>query len=148
MLITPMHNRFAQGFVESDSSSETIDRFSSRVLDQDWLDRDLAAIHGRADAARAAALAGAVEEAARAVGGLARRLWHAVADNYRCWRTRERAAEELFALDDRALAELGLNRADIPFVVSCAEAQPARPPRDTAAPVAANRNDHRRRDAA
>jgi uncharacterized protein YjiS (DUF1127 family) len=142
-----MHNRFAQGFVESNSSDETIDPFSSRVLEQDWLDRDLAAVHRRADAARAAALAAAVENVASVVGGAARRLWHAVADAYRCWRSRERAAEELFALDDRALAELGLNRADIPFVVSCAEARPTRPPLPAAAPVAANRND-RRRDAA
>ena len=147
MPTTPKHNRFAQGFVESNSSGETIDAFSSRVLDQDWIDRDLAALHGRADAARAAALTAAVEDVARAIGSTARHLWHAVADAYRCWRSRERAADELFALDDRALAEFGLNRADIPFVVSCAEARPTRPPLPAAAPVAANRND-RRRDAA
>ena len=33
------------------------------------------------------------------------------------WRARERAFRELSALDDRALADIGLSRSDIPFVV-------------------------------
>ncbi len=44
-------------------------------------------------------------------GGLARR--------FNAWRERERAFAELNALDDRTLADLGLRRADIPFVVYC-----------------------------
>ena len=34
------------------------------------------------------------------------------------WRQRERACNELYALDDRALADIGISRADIPFVLS------------------------------
>ncbi len=45
------------------------------------------------------------------VGGLA--------DRFTAWRRRERAFAELSALDDRTLADLGLRRADIPFVVYC-----------------------------
>jgi len=44
-------------------------------------------------------------------GGLVRR--------FNTWRERERAFAELNALDDRTLADLGLRRADIPFVVYC-----------------------------
>ena len=34
------------------------------------------------------------------------------------WRARERAYRELSSLDDRSLADIGLARADIPFVLS------------------------------
>ena len=34
------------------------------------------------------------------------------------WRQRERAYNELYALDDRALADIGISRADIPCVLS------------------------------
>jgi uncharacterized protein YjiS (DUF1127 family) len=34
------------------------------------------------------------------------------------WRRRERAYAELTALDDRALADIGISRAEIPFVVA------------------------------
>lgn len=34
------------------------------------------------------------------------------------WRARERAYRELSALDDRSLADIGLARSDIPFVLS------------------------------
>jgi uncharacterized protein YjiS (DUF1127 family) len=33
------------------------------------------------------------------------------------WRARERAYRELSALDDRSLADIGLTRSDIPFVL-------------------------------
>ncbi len=33
------------------------------------------------------------------------------------WRARERAFRELSALDDRALADIGLSRSDIPYVL-------------------------------
>jgi uncharacterized protein YjiS (DUF1127 family) len=38
---------------------------------------------------------------------------------FTAWRERERAFAELSALDDRTLADLGLRRGDIPFVVYC-----------------------------
>ena len=34
------------------------------------------------------------------------------------WRQRQRAINELYALDDRALADIGISRAEIPFVLS------------------------------
>jgi len=34
------------------------------------------------------------------------------------WRRREQAYAELSALDDRALADIGISRAEIPFVVA------------------------------
>lgn len=42
-----------------------------------------------------------------------------LAARFNAWRERERAFAELSALDDRTLADLGLRRADIPFVVYC-----------------------------
>ena len=39
------------------------------------------------------------------------------------WRARERAFRELSSLDDRSLADIGLARADIPFVISQKPAQ-------------------------
>ncbi|HEX3500896.1 MAG TPA: DUF1127 domain-containing protein [Stellaceae bacterium] len=52
---------------------------------------------------------------------------------FTAWRERERAFAELNALDDRILADLGLRRGDIPYVVYCkaqqstATAAPATP---------------------
>jgi uncharacterized protein YjiS (DUF1127 family) len=43
----------------------------------------------------------------------------ALGDRFTAWRERERAFAELSALDDRTLADLGLRRSDIPFVVYC-----------------------------
>jgi uncharacterized protein YjiS (DUF1127 family) len=43
----------------------------------------------------------------------------AIADRFTAWRERERAFNELSALDDRTLADLGLRRGDIPYVVYC-----------------------------
>lgn len=34
----------------------------------------------------------------------------------RGWRERQRVLDELYALDDRTLADIGLSRGDIPFV--------------------------------
>jgi uncharacterized protein YjiS (DUF1127 family) len=42
-----------------------------------------------------------------------------IAARYTAWRERERAFAELSALDDRTLADLGLRRGDIPYVVYC-----------------------------
>ena len=43
----------------------------------------------------------------------------AVIGRFRLWREQQRAYAELTALDDHALADLGLRRSDIPFVVFC-----------------------------
>jgi uncharacterized protein YjiS (DUF1127 family) len=78
--------------------------------------------HAGLKAARAAALADALGDLA----GLVKRTWHAVAEAYRCWRSRERAARELYARDDRSLADLGINRADIPFILNSDRRTPRR----------------------
>jgi uncharacterized protein YjiS (DUF1127 family) len=39
-------------------------------------------------------------------------------ERYEAWRAWHRAADELFALDDRSLADIGLSRSDIPYIVS------------------------------
>lgn len=39
-------------------------------------------------------------------------------DAWAAWRRRQRAVNELYALDDRALADIGISRAEIPFVLS------------------------------
>lgn len=44
-------------------------------------------------------------------------IFGAIAQRFNDWRERERAFAELSALDDHTLADLGLRRADIPFVV-------------------------------
>ena len=60
----------------------------------------------------------------------------ALAARYGAWQQRQRAFAELSALDDRSLADIGISRAEIPYVLSHARAK-----RDekTAQPVA-NRN--------
>jgi uncharacterized protein YjiS (DUF1127 family) len=59
-----------------------------------------------------------------------------IANRFLAWRERERAFAELSALDDRTLADLGLRRGDIPFVVYC-QAQDRRPASGTS-PANAN----------
>jgi uncharacterized protein YjiS (DUF1127 family) len=44
-------------------------------------------------------------------------LFNSLAEKYRSWRRREQAFYELFSLDDRSLADLGISRSDIPYVV-------------------------------
>ena len=39
----------------------------------------------------------------------------------RDWRAREQAYAELMAMDDRALADIGIRRSDIPYVLANAE---------------------------
>jgi uncharacterized protein YjiS (DUF1127 family) len=39
------------------------------------------------------------------------------------WRARERAFRELSTLDDRSLADIGLSRSDIPFVLDSKPAE-------------------------
>jgi uncharacterized protein YjiS (DUF1127 family) len=98
MLTTPMHNRFAEGFIEYRSSGEALDPLSAKILDG----------HATDDAPVTA-----VPPLAWLQSGV-----RAVVAAYRAWRARERAAEELYALDDRALADLGLSRAEITFILA------------------------------
>ncbi len=53
------------------------------------------------------------------------------------WRARERAFRELSVLDDRALADIGLSRSDIPFVL---DRQPVERGASPLAAEAANSN--------
>jgi uncharacterized protein YjiS (DUF1127 family) len=45
-------------------------------------------------------------------------FFNVLAQKYRNWRRREQALQELFALDDRSLADLGISRSEIPYIVS------------------------------
>ncbi|HEV2676678.1 MAG TPA: DUF1127 domain-containing protein [Aliidongia sp.] len=37
---------------------------------------------------------------------------------FRVWQERQRVLNELYSMDDRSLADIGLRRADIPFAIS------------------------------
>jgi uncharacterized protein YjiS (DUF1127 family) len=68
-------------------------------------------------------------------------FFSALGERFTAWRERERAFTELSALDDRTLSDLGLRRADIPFVVYCkARATPDTTLAGTRAAVPANGN--------
>jgi uncharacterized protein YjiS (DUF1127 family) len=45
-------------------------------------------------------------------------IFKSLAAKYWAWRQREQTLQELFALDDRSLADLGISRSEIPYVVS------------------------------
>jgi uncharacterized protein YjiS (DUF1127 family) len=45
-------------------------------------------------------------------------LFAALARRFADWRARQRAYEELSSLDDRSLADIGITRSDIPFLLS------------------------------
>jgi uncharacterized protein YjiS (DUF1127 family) len=45
-------------------------------------------------------------------------FFQGVAARLRAWREREQAYGELMSLDDRSLADIGIRRADIPFVLA------------------------------
>lgn len=52
--------------------------------------------------------------------------FRALAERYSAWRQRQQAYAELAQLDDRSLADIGINRAEIPYVLS--HPRPARAP--------------------
>jgi uncharacterized protein YjiS (DUF1127 family) len=58
---------------------------------------------------------------------------HALGEQYAEWRRRQQAFAELAALDDRSLADIGISRSDIPYVL-------AQPQAERAARKPANRN--------
>jgi uncharacterized protein YjiS (DUF1127 family) len=54
----------------------------------------------------------------------------------RGWQERQRVLNELYAMDDRALADIGLSRGDIPFVVrGTAPVLPRAPRQDLPTPA-------------
>jgi uncharacterized protein YjiS (DUF1127 family) len=113
----PMHNRFVEGFVEARSWGDTIDALSSRIEPgRPFLDGD--ALRREADAARAAAIAAAAVTVFGALRRWGLGLARTVRERFAAWQERRNAVAELAALDDRTLAELGLHRAEIPFVVA------------------------------
>jgi uncharacterized protein YjiS (DUF1127 family) len=114
MSFIPMHNRFVEGFVESNSSGDTIDTLSSRILPgrPGVVAEDLER-HARAE--RTAAIRAALKTLWAALRPL---VFDPPRARFDAWRERRNATRELCALDDRSLAELGLRRAEIPFVVA------------------------------
>jgi uncharacterized protein YjiS (DUF1127 family) len=60
------------------------------------------------------------------------RLFKGLAERYKAWRQREQAYRELSALDDRSLADIGISRAEIPYLVA---KKPARAVPPSGAPI-------------
>jgi len=50
-----------------------------------------------------------------------------LARHYADWQRRHRAAEELYALDERSLADLGITRSEIPYVLARVPERDPRP---------------------
>jgi uncharacterized protein YjiS (DUF1127 family) len=143
---TPMHNRFVEGFLEPHSWGQSLDALSTRIRPTPFVDIELEEFHRRARIARNAAIAAATVGAWREFRALIRAVnpIKPILDWWRAWRARERAADELYALDERTLAELGLRRADIPFIAGGAPVVDRPPAAPTAPPPAANGNGGRR----
>ncbi len=76
----------------------------------------------RARTARAAALGAALVRVGRCAGRCLAAAIPAPARSligrFAAWRRRERAAAALYAVDERTLADLGLCRVDIPFILA------------------------------
>jgi len=118
-LRNPMHNRFAEGFVEPHSWGDSVDSLSSRILPSRFGDEfDAATIERAARAARDAAVGSALSNGWAALREAVISVLHPLRARLEARRERRHAAKELCALDDRTLAELGLRRAEIPFVVA------------------------------
>jgi uncharacterized protein YjiS (DUF1127 family) len=52
---------------------------------------------------------------------------HGLAARYADWRSRQRAYAELSALDDRDLADIGISRSEIPYLLARGEAEAQAP---------------------
>ncbi|HWI28433.1 MAG TPA: DUF1127 domain-containing protein [Stellaceae bacterium] len=61
-------------------------------------------------------------------------MLHGLSVSLAGWRQRQRAFAELASLDDRALADIGITRSEIPYVLSSATGQDAK----TGAPANSN----------
>jgi uncharacterized protein YjiS (DUF1127 family) len=61
-------------------------------------------------------------------------LLHSLSTSVASWRARQRAYAELSALDDRSLADIGITRSEIPYVLS----RGTQERRETSAPANSN----------
>lgn len=68
------------------------------------------------------------------MSSLVAQAFHALAERYANWRERQHAYAELAQLDDRSLADIGISRAEIPYVL--------RHPRPSRAPTWAKPSRH------
>jgi uncharacterized protein YjiS (DUF1127 family) len=118
MSFIPMHNRFAEGFTASASSGEMLDPLSSRIHPARLAGPDCDETLRRARMARDAALGAALVRVGRFLAAVVSRPARSLIDRFVAWRRRERVAAELYAVDERTLADLGLCRADIPFILA------------------------------
>ena len=116
--MSPMHNRFAEGFLASEPSGGTLDPLSSRIDLPRLAGPDFQELLLRARTARAAALGAALFRAGWFLAAVVSRPARSLIGRLAAWRRRERAAAELYAVDERTLADLGLRRADIPFILA------------------------------
>jgi uncharacterized protein YjiS (DUF1127 family) len=101
----PMHTRFSEGFIESESSGETLDPVSSRILPARSANPDSGAV------------VTVLVRAGRFFATVFSAPCRSLIDRFVGWRRRERAAAELYAVDSRTLADIGVRRADIPFIL-------------------------------
>jgi uncharacterized protein YjiS (DUF1127 family) len=106
MSYMPKHNRFAEGFIESESSGETLDPLSSRILPARSANSDSGAV------------VAVLVHAGRFLATVFSALCRSLIDRFVGWRRRERAVVELYAVDSRTLADIGVRRADIPFILA------------------------------
>ncbi|MGH6968473.1 MAG: DUF1127 domain-containing protein [Stellaceae bacterium] len=60
------------------------------------------------------------------MSSLINQAFRALIERYAAWRQRQQAYAELAQLDDRSLADIGINRAEIPYVLS--HPRPSRAP--------------------
>jgi uncharacterized protein YjiS (DUF1127 family) len=56
---------------------------------------------------------------------LIRGLWQSLSESYNDWSNRQRAYAELSGLDDRSLADIGISRGEIPYILSHPQAATA-----------------------
>jgi uncharacterized protein YjiS (DUF1127 family) len=118
MSYIPMHNRFVEGFIEPEPSGETLDPLSSQILPTRPASPDSDELLRHARMARAAALGAGLVRAGRFLATVFSGPAWSLIDRFVGWRRRERAAGELYAIDARTLAEIGVHRADIPFILA------------------------------
>src|SRR5437667_3061465 len=118
MSYIPMHNRFAEGFVESKPSGEALDQLSSQIHSAPLGAPDFEEVLRRALSARDAALAAALVRTGRSLASVLAVPARWLIVRFLAWRQRGRDAAELYAADEHTLADLGVRRADIPFIVA------------------------------